>query len=156
MEMIICANPALFFYYAGPAMADILYSLGNEQQRALAKAAIERRWGATMVLTEPDAGSDVGAGRTRAIEQPDGCWHIEGVKRFISGGDLGDTVDNIFHLVLARPVSAGPGTKGLSLFVVPKYLFDWETFEIGERNGVFATGLEFADGIRNRWPCHYL
>ena len=83
-----------------------------------------------MVLTEPDAGSDVGAGRTKASEQPDGSWHIEGVKRFISGGDLGDTTENILHLVLARPAGAGPGTKGLSLFVVPKYLFDWDTFEI--------------------------
>ena len=103
LEMIICANPALFFFYAGPPMADILYAIGNEKQRALANAAIEQRWGATMVLTEPDAGSDVGAGRTKAIEQPDGSWHIEGVKRFISGGDLGDTVENILHLVLARP-----------------------------------------------------
>ena len=58
LEMIICANPALFFFYAGPPMADILYAIGNEQQRALATAAIERRWGATMVLTEPDAGSE--------------------------------------------------------------------------------------------------
>ncbi|MGH3969614.1 MAG: acyl-CoA dehydrogenase [Mycobacterium sp.] len=153
LEMVICANPALFFYYAGPAMADILYELGNEQQRALAKAAVEHRWGATMVLTEPDAGSDVGAGRTRAIEQPDGCWHIEGVKRFISGGDLGDTVENILHLVLARPVGAGAGTKGLSLFVVPNYLFDWETFELGERNGVFATGLEHKMGYKASPTC---
>ncbi|MBO0865996.1 MAG: acyl-CoA dehydrogenase, partial [Mycobacterium sp.] len=152
-EMITCANPALFFYYAGPAMADILYPLGNDKQRALAKAAVEHRWGATMVLTEPDAGSDVGAGRTRAIEQPDGSWHIEGVKRFISGGDLGDTVENILHLVLARPAGAGPGTKGLSLFVVPKYLFDWDTFEISERNGVFATGLEHKMGYTASPTC---
>ncbi len=76
LEMIICANPALLFFYAGPAMADILYELGNDEQRALANAAIEKRWGATMVLTEPDAGSDVGAGRTKAIEQPDGSWAI--------------------------------------------------------------------------------
>jgi alkylation response protein AidB-like acyl-CoA dehydrogenase len=153
LEMIICANPALFFFYAGPAMADILYSLGNDKQRALANAAIERRWGATMVLTEPDAGSDVGAGRTRAVEQPDGSWHIEGVKRFISGGDLGDTVDNILHLVLARPVGARSGTKGLSLFVVPKHLFDWDTFEIAGRNGVFATGLEHKMGYKASPTC---
>jgi alkylation response protein AidB-like acyl-CoA dehydrogenase len=153
LEMIICANPALFFFYAGPPMADILYSLGNEQQRALANAAIERRWGATMVLTEPDAGSDVGAGRTKAVEQPDGSWHLEGVKRFISGGDLGDTVDNILHLVLARPQGAGAGTKGLSLFVVPKNLFDWKTFEITGRNGVFATGLEHKMGYKASPTC---
>ena len=153
LEMIICANPALFFYWAGPAMADILYGLGNEKQRALANAAIENRWGATMVLTEPDAGSDVGAGRTKAIEQPDGSWHLEGVKRFISGGDLGDTVENILHLVLARPAGAGPGTKGLSLFVVPKYLFDWDSFEIVGRNGVFATGLEHKMGYKASPTC---
>src|SRR5271163_2970241 len=153
LEMVICANPALFFYYAGPAMADILYELGNDEQRALANAAIEKRWGATMVLTEPDAGSDVGAGRTKAIEQPDGSWHVEGVKRFISGGDLGDTVENILHLVLARPAGARPGTKGLSLFVVPKYLFDWDTFEILGRNGVFATGLEHKMGYKASPTC---
>ncbi|HET9876748.1 MAG TPA: acyl-CoA dehydrogenase [Mycobacterium sp.] len=153
VEMVTCANPALTWYYAGPAMADILYGLGNERQRALAKAAVERRWGATMVLTEPDAGSDVGAGRTKAIEQPDGSWHIEGVKRFISGGDLGDTVENIFHLVLARPVGAKPGTKGLSLFVVPNFLFDWDTFQIGDRNGVFATGLEHKMGYKASPTC---
>ena len=72
-----------------------------------------------MVLTEPDAGSDVGAGRTKAIAQPDGTWHIEGVKRFISGGDVGDTAENIFHLVLARPEGAGPGHQRLSLFWCP-------------------------------------
>ena len=80
-----------------------------------------------MVLTEPDAGSDVGAGRTRAIPQPDGSWHIEGVKRFITSGEH-DLTDNIIHYVLARPVGVegvgGPGTKGLSLFVVPKFHFD--------------------------------
>jgi hypothetical protein len=134
-------------------MADILYGLGNEKQRALANAAIENRWGATMVLTEPDAGSDVGAGRTKAIEQPDGSWHIEGVKRFISGGDLGNTVENILHMVLARPAGAGPGTKGLSLFVVPKYLFDWDSFEIVGRNGVFATGLEHKMGYKASPTC---
>ena len=76
-----------------------------------------------MVLTEPDAGSDVGAGRTKAIEQPDGTWHIEGVKRFITSAEH-DMAENIFHLVLARPEGAGPGTKGLSMFLVPKYLVD--------------------------------
>ena len=81
-------------------------------------------WGSTMVLTEPDAGSDVGAGRTKAILQPDGTWHLEGVKRFITSAEQ-DLTDNIVHLVLARPEGPGiesrPGTKGLSLFVVPKF-----------------------------------
>ena len=153
-EMLVCANPAAaFFYSLGPAMANALYVEGTAQQKRWAAMALERGWAATMVLTEADAGSDVGAGRTKAIAQPDGSWHIEGVKRFISGGDVGDTAENIFHLVLARPEGAGPGTKGLSLFYVPKYLFDPETFELGSRNGVFATGLEHKLGLKASPTC---
>jgi alkylation response protein AidB-like acyl-CoA dehydrogenase len=152
-EMIICANPSANFFNLGPVMAQALYVEGNEQQRQWAAAGVQRGWQATMVLTEPDAGSDVGAGRTKAFEQPDGTWHIDGVKRFISGGDVGDTAENIFHLVLARPEGAGPGTKGLSLFYVPKYLFDPDTFELGSRNGVFATGLEHKMGIKSSPTC---
>jgi alkylation response protein AidB-like acyl-CoA dehydrogenase len=106
-----------------------------------------------MVLTEPDAGSDVGAGRTKAVQQADGTWHIEGVKRFISGGDVGDTAENLFHLVLARPEGAGPGTKGLSLFYVPKFHFDPDTLELGERNGVYVTGVEHKMGIKSSPTC---
>ncbi|OBI67340.1 acyl-CoA dehydrogenase [Mycobacterium sp. E796] len=152
-EMILCANPSANFFNFGPFMAQALYEEGNEQQRQWAAVGVERGWQATMVLTEPDAGSDVGAGRAKAIQQPDGTWHIEGVKRFISGGDVGETAENIFHLVLARPEGAGPGTKGLSLFYVPKYLFDPETFELGSRNGVFATGLEHKMGIKSSPTC---
>src|SRR5271166_5230339 len=92
-------------------------------------------------------------GETKAIAQPDGSWHIEGVKRFISGGDVGDTAENIFHLVLARPEGARPGTKGLSLFYVPKYLFDPKTLELGSRNGVFVTGLEHKVGLKASPTC---
>jgi alkylation response protein AidB-like acyl-CoA dehydrogenase len=153
-EMLHCANPAAaFFYSMGPAMANALSVEGTQQQKQWAAMALERGWAATMVLTEADAGSDVGAGRTKAIAQPDGSWHIEGVKRFISGGDVGDTAENIFHLVLARPEGAGAGTKGLSLFYVPKYLFDPETFELGSRNGVFATGLEHKMGLKASPTC---
>jgi alkylation response protein AidB-like acyl-CoA dehydrogenase len=153
-EMLLCANPSAAFWWAlGPAMAHALYVEGNEQQRRWAAMGVERDWAATMVLTEPDAGSDVGAGRTKAIAQPDGTWHIEGVKRFISGGDVGDTAENTFHLVLARPEGAGPGTKGLSLFYVPKFLFDPDTLEIGPRNGVFATGLEHKMGLKSSPTC---
>jgi alkylation response protein AidB-like acyl-CoA dehydrogenase len=106
-----------------------------------------------MVLTEADAGSDVGAGRTKATAQSDGTWHIEGVKRFISGGDVGETAENIFHLVLARPEGAGPGTKGLSLFYVPKYLFDPDTLELRSRNGVYVTGLEHKMGLKASPTC---
>jgi alkylation response protein AidB-like acyl-CoA dehydrogenase len=106
-----------------------------------------------MVLTEPDAGSDVGAGRTKAFQQPDGSWHLDGVKRFITNGDSDDLFENIIHLVLARPEGAGPGTKGLSLFVVPKFLFDPETGEPGERNGVYVTGLEHKMGLKTSPTC---
>jgi alkylation response protein AidB-like acyl-CoA dehydrogenase len=153
-EMLLCANPsAAFFYALGPAMANALYVEGNEQQKRWAAMGLERGWAATMVLTEPDAGSDVGAARAKAVAQPDGTWHIDGVKRFISGGDVGDTAENVFHLVLARPEGAGPGTKGLSLFYVPKYLFDPDTLELGPRNGVFATGLEHKMGLKSSPTC---
>jgi alkylation response protein AidB-like acyl-CoA dehydrogenase len=152
-EFVLGANPAVFMYMAGPIFADILYRLGNEQQRHWAALAIDRNWGATMVLTEPDAGSDVGAARTKAVEQPDGSWHLDGVKRFITNGDTDDLFENIMHMVLARPEGAGPGTKGLSLFLVPKYLPDPATGEPGERNGVFVTGLEHKMGLKASTTC---
>jgi len=152
-EFILGAQPAAFMYLAGPSFAGVLHSLGNEQQRAWAQLAVEREWGATMVLTEPEAGSDVGAGRAKAIEQEDGTWHIEGVKRFITSGDSGDLFENIFHLVLARPEGAGPGTRGLSLFLVPKFHFDPETGEPGERNGAFVTGVEHKMGLKASATC---
>ncbi|QBS41771.1 acyl-CoA dehydrogenase [Nocardia sp. CS682] len=152
-EMIVCANPAACFFNMGPVMGSVLYNVGNEQQQRWATEGYERGWQGTMVLTEPDAGSDVGAGRTKAIEQPDGTWHIEGTKRFISGGDVGDTAENMFHLVLARPEGAGPGTKGLSLFYVPKFLFDPETLELGARNGVYATNVEHKMGLKSSPTC---
>ncbi|BBY17072.1 acyl-CoA dehydrogenase [Mycolicibacterium litorale] len=153
-EMLVCANPsAAFFWALGPTMAQALAMVGTDQQKRWAAGGLERGWAGTMVLTEPDAGSDVGAGRARASAQPDGTWHIEGIKRFISGGDVGPCAENIFHLVLARPDGAGPGTKGLSLFYVPKYLFDPDTLELGPRNGVFATGLEHKMGLRSSPTC---
>ena len=152
-ELVLGANPAVFMFMAGPIFANILYDLGNEQQRHWATMAIDRNWGATMVLTEPDAGSDVGAGRTKAIEQPDGSWHIDGVKRFITNGDSDDLFENIMHMTLARPEGAGAGTKGLSLFLVPKYLPDPVSGEPGDRNGVFVTGLEHKMGLKVSTTC---
>ena len=152
-ELVLGANPPVFMFLAGPFMANILYGIGNEQQRHWASMAIDRNWGATMVLTEPDAGSDVGAGRTKAIDQGDGTWHIDGVKRFITNGDTDDLFENILHLALARPEGAQPGTKGLSLFLVPKFLPDPETGEPGERNGVFVTGLEHKMGLKVSATC---
>ncbi|MFH9738974.1 acyl-CoA dehydrogenase [Streptomyces roseolus] len=151
-ELLLGSNPAIWMYSSGPAFAGILYTEGNEQQKKAAQIAVERRWGSTMVLTEPDAGSDVGAGRTKAVQQEDGSWHIEGVKRFITSGEH-DMEENILHYVLARPEGAGPGTKGLSLFLVPKYEFDWETGELGARNGVYATNVEHKMGLKASNTC---
>ena len=151
-EMLLGANPGAFLFMSGPGFAAILDALGNDDQKRWAELMIDNKWGATMVLTEPDAGSDVGVGRTKAIEQPDGTWHIEGVKRFITSGEH-DMADNIIHLVLARPEGAGPGTKGLSLFVVPKFHVDLETGEIGERNGVYATNVEKKMGLKVSTTC---
>ncbi|HJY46198.1 MAG TPA: acyl-CoA dehydrogenase [Propionibacteriaceae bacterium] len=156
-ELNIGANPSTALYSAGPKFAYLIWAVGNERDRRIAEIMIERQWGATMVLTEPDAGSDVGAGRTRAVPQPDGTWHIEGVKRFITAAEH-DLTENIIHLVLARPHGVegvgGPGTKGLSLFLVPKFHFDLETGELtGERNGVFASNLEKKMGIKGSTTC---
>ncbi|MEU9891791.1 acyl-CoA dehydrogenase [Sphaerisporangium sp. NPDC051011] len=151
-EMVLGANPAIWMYSSGPAFAHVLHVIGTEDQKRFAAHAIERQWGATMVLTEPDAGSDVGAGRTRAVEQPDGTWHIEGVKRFITSAEH-DMAENIFHLVLARPEGAGAGTKGLSMFLVPKFLVDPETGEPRERNGVYVTNVEHKMGLKASTTC---
>ena len=150
-SFILGANPAAWMFANGPAFATVLWTLGTPEQKRFAELAVERGWGATMVLTEPDAGSDVGAGRTKAIEQPDGTWHIEGVKRFITNGDQ-DMTENIFHLVLARPEGAGPGTKGLSMFLVPKYLVN-EDGTLGERNGARVTNLEHKMGLKVSTTC---
>lgn len=153
IEHILGANPAAYMYAMGGGMALILHNLATEEQKKWAKLAAERNWGATMVLTEPDAGSDVGAGRTKAIQQDDGSWHIDGVKRFITSADSDDLFENIFHMVLACPEGAGPGTKGLSLFFVPKFHFDAETGELGERNGVFVTNVEHKMGLKVSTTC---
>jgi alkylation response protein AidB-like acyl-CoA dehydrogenase len=152
-EMMLGANPAIFMYMAGGNFAAIIDRLGTPEQRKFAQTMVDRQWGATMVLTEPDAGSDVGAGRTVAHEQADGTWHIDGVKRFITSGDW-DIPENIVHLVLARPDGAGPGTKGLSLFIVPKFhVTNWETGELGERNGAFVTNVEKKMGLKVSSTC---
>jgi alkylation response protein AidB-like acyl-CoA dehydrogenase len=155
-ELMLGANPAVFIYMSGPSMASVVHNNGTAEQQRWAQFMIDKGWCATMVLTEPDAGSDVGAGRTKAIAQPDGSWHLEGVKRFITSAEH-DLTDNIMHLVLARPEGPGitpaPGTKGLSLFLVPKYHFDTDTGELGARNGVFVTGVEHKMGIKVSTTC---
>lgn len=152
-EMILGANPAVWMYSGGAGFAQIFYNVATDEQKKWAEFAAERGWGATMVLTEPDAGSDVGAGRTKAVKQEDGSWHIDGVKRFITSADSDDMFENIMHLVLARPEGAGPGTKGLSLFFVPKFIPNFETGEPGERNGVFVTNVEHKMGLKVSATC---
>src|SRR4051794_19192242 len=151
-EMVLGANPAVFMYGSWAAFAAVLHDLGTADQQRLAELMIERKWGATMVLTEPDAGSDVGAGRTKAVRQPDGSWHLSGVKRFITSAEA-DIYDNVVHMVLARPEGAAPGTKGLSLFLVPKLHVDLETGETGERNGAFVTNVEHKMGLKVSTTC---
>ena len=156
-ELVLGSNAPVWMYACGPAFAGIVYRNGNDRDKRIAQLMVEREWGATMVLTEPDAGSDVGAGRAKATLNDDGSWNIEGVKRFITSGEH-DMSENIVHLVLARPVGVegvgGPGTKGLSLFIVPKFHFDHETGELtGERNGVYVTNVEKKMGIKVSNTC---
>ncbi len=114
--------------------------------RLAAEKLYAGEWGGTMCLTEPGAGSDVGANRTRATptEEP-GVYTLQGEKIFITGGDH-DLTENIIHLVLARTPDAPAGTHGLSLFMVPKFLFD-ENGELGERNDIVVESIEEKMGI---------
>jgi alkylation response protein AidB-like acyl-CoA dehydrogenase len=151
-EMLLGSNPAVAMFAATYGFAKLLYELGTDEQKKLAHWIVEKGWHCTMVLTEPDAGSDVGAGRTKAVQNEDGTWTLTGVKRFITSGES-DLVDNVVHFVLARPEGAGPGTKGLSLFILPKYQVDLETGELGERNGVYVTNLEKKMGLKVSTTC---
>ncbi len=157
-EPILGAHPAVYMYGAGPGFAGFLDEHGTSEQKNLAKIMVDEGWGATMVLTEPDAGSDVGAGRTKARKQKDGSYHIDGVKRFITSGEH-DLTKNIGHFVLARVVdpdgNSTSGTRGLSLFFVPKYEVDPDTGKTdkAKRNGVYATGIEDKMGLKASSTC---
>ena len=156
-EMVLGANAPVWMYAAGPPFAGVVHANGNERDKRVAEIMVERQWPCTMVLTEPDAGSDVGAGRTKATPNDDGSWNVTGVKRFITSAE-GGLSDNTMHLVLARPEgvegAGGPGTKGLSLFWMPTYHFDHETGELtGERNGVYVTNVEHKMGIKVSNTC---
>lgn len=152
-ELVLGANPALYMYQGVGGFARVLNDRGTPDQRKLARTMVRHGWGATMCLTEPAAGSDVGACRTKAVRQDDGSWHITGVKRFITSGEH-NLADNIVHFVLARPDGHGPGTRGLSLFLVPKFhVLDVETGELGGRNGVYATALEDKMGLKASATC---
>ncbi|HSL27230.1 MAG TPA: acyl-CoA dehydrogenase family protein, partial [Acidimicrobiia bacterium] len=150
--LFLGANPAAICYTSAPIWAGLLDSVVTpEQRRRYLLPMVQRRWGATMVLTEADAGSDVGAGRTKAVRCDDGTWHISGVKRFITNGDF-DWPENIVHLVLARPEGGRSGAKGLSMFFVPKYWVEPDG-SLGPRNGVMATRLEDKMGVRASATC---
>ncbi|MBA2550198.1 MAG: acyl-CoA dehydrogenase [Nocardioidaceae bacterium] len=156
-ELVLGANPAIWMYACGPSFARIVWQNGTERDQRIASHMVERHWGATMVLTEPDAGSDVGAGRAKAYPNDDGTWRIEGVKRFITSGGH-DLSENIMHLVLARPVGVeghgGPGTKGLSMFLLPQHHFDVLSGELtGRRNGVHVTHVEKKMGLKVSTTC---
>ncbi len=151
-ELLVGSNPTLAYYLLGAYIAQIIFELGTDRQKArFIEPALERNWGGTMVLTEPGAGSDVGAGRTKAKHVEDDIWEIEGVKRFITNGDY-DATENILHLVLARPEGAVEGTKGLSMFIVPKFWVN-EDGSLGERNGVYCTNIEKKMGIKASATC---
>jgi alkylation response protein AidB-like acyl-CoA dehydrogenase len=153
-ELFSGGNAAAFLYVGAPLMAYVVWRVGTKEQgETWARWCMDRRWGATMVLTEADAGSDVGAGTTKAIpiEGETDMYHIEGVKRFITSGD-GDYFENILHLTLARPVGAGPGTKGLSCFIVPKYLVNPDGSP-KEPNGVVTSNIEHKMGIKGSVTC---
>jgi alkylation response protein AidB-like acyl-CoA dehydrogenase len=151
-EMLVGANPATFLYASGGLMARVIAETGTEAQKEKwARAIVENRWGATMVLTEPDAGSDVGSGTSKAIHIEGDTYHLEGVKRFITSGE-NDYFENIVHLVLARREGGEPGTKGLSMFIVPKFLMK-DDGSLGERNGVYTTAIEDKMGIKGSTTC---
>ncbi len=147
-EMMTGANTS-FCMYPGLAqgVADVLEHFGTESQTAYVHKLIDGTWGGTMCLTEPDAGSDVGANTTKATRCDDGRYKIEGTKIYISGGDQ-DFTENILHLVLARTADAPAGTKGLSLFIVPRDRYDGSG-----GNDVSVGSIEHKMGINGSATC---
>lgn len=151
-EAMAGANPAICFYVLGNFMVKIIDAHGTPaQKQRYVQNMLDGRWGGTMVLTEPGAGSDVGAGTTKARHVAGDEYLLEGVKRFITNGDF-DHPKNIVHMVLARPEGAGPGTKGLSLFIVPKFWVEPDG-SIGARNGAVVTKVEHKMGLKGSVTC---
>ncbi len=151
-ELMAGANPSVCFYVLGNQMAKIIDELGTPSQKQRYVAAmLDQHWGATMVLTEPGAGSDVGAATTTARHVAGDEYLLEGVKRFITNGDY-DQCANIVHMLMARPDGAGPGTKGLSLFIVPKLWVEPDG-SLGARNGCKVTKLEHKMGLKGSATC---
>lgn len=156
LEFFVSAAMA-FMMYPGlsAAAARMVEAFGDESYKTtVASKLFTGEWGGTMCLTESGAGSSVGDNRAKATpaEGEEGVYLIEGEKIFISGGDH-DLASNIVHLVLARTPGSPQGTKGLSLFLVPKFNFDFESGELGERNGAKVVGLEHKMGINGSATC---
>ncbi|MFM2244114.1 MAG: hypothetical protein RL071_188 [Pseudomonadota bacterium] len=153
-ELFTGAAPA-FVMYPGltKAAANLLAIFGPEDKKALCCTKMfAGEWGGTMCLTEPGAGSDVGSNTTKATPSGEpGVYHLEGEKIWISGGDQ-DLTDNIIHLVLARTPGAPAGTKGLSIFLVPKFEFAADG-TLGARNGIYVEGIEHKMGINGSATC---
>jgi len=152
-EFLCSANMAFSMYpglVQGAVAALLLH--GDEQQKATyLPKMISGKWAGTMNLTEPHCGTDLGLLRTKAVKQADGSYRLSGTKIFISGGEQ-DLTENIVHLVLARIEGAPEGTKGISLFVVPKILVDADG-SLGERNGVSCGSIEHKMGIHGNSTC---
>jgi 3-(methylthio)propanoyl-CoA dehydrogenase len=152
-EMLTSANMA---FSLGPLLTTgavylLSHHASDEQQQTYLPRMVSGEWAGTMNLTEPQAGSDVGAVTTRAVDAGDGTYRITGQKIYITYGDH-DLTDQIIHLVLARLPDAPPGTKGISLFIVPKYLVE-DDGSLGERNDVEVVSLEHKLGIHASPTC---
>ena len=152
-EYMSSANMALTMYpgLTQGAIAAILVHGSDEQKAAYLPKMVEGTWTGTMNLTEPHCGTDLGLLRTRAVPQADGSYKISGQKIFISAGEH-DMSDNIVHLVLARIEGAPEGTKGISLFIVPKFLLE-DDGTPGTRNAVSCGAIEHKMGIHGNATC---
>ena len=153
LEMMTSANMAFSLcpMLSSSAVLAIEAHGSDEQKATYLEKLVSGEWTGTMVLTEPEAGSDVGALRAKATPNDDGSWAISGTKIFITWGEH-DMVDNIVHLVLARTPGAPPGTKGISLFVVPKLIPD-DSGAAGDTNGVSCVSIEHKLGIHGSPTC---
>lgn len=152
-EYFFGANAAITFYLnTGVSAARMIMKFGTaEQKETYAKKMVSTEWGGTMLLTEPQAGSDVGALETTAVRNEDGTYSLTGSKIFITVGEH-DLCDNIIHPVLARIEGAPAGTKGISIFIVPKYLVN-DDGSLGERNDIWCTGVEHKHGLSLTATC---
>ncbi|HTQ83017.1 MAG TPA: acyl-CoA dehydrogenase C-terminal domain-containing protein [Pseudolabrys sp.] len=152
-EFLCSANMAFAMYPGltqGAIAALVVHASPELKQKYLPKM-VEGVWTGTMNLTEPHCGTDLGLLRTKAVKQPDGSYKITGTKIFISAGEH-DLAENIIHLVLARIEGAPAGTKGISLFVVPKFMV-LEGGKLGPRNGVSCGSIEEKMGIHGNATC---